>query len=222
MNLSKPTFSIPTPCVKEWDELQEGDQHCTKYCSTCQQTVYDISGMGREAVERLYQQKGGDLCVRMPIEQKDIANKHFHFLSHLKSGLRWGLMSFALFVGSPILAQKASDDLFTCEQIETKSSTIVLSGEVLRPKGKKWRKLKRVFIQINNDSSSELVEAKWLDSTDGFIIELEKEKLGSHYTILFRHDKYPSLIIKNLATKNTRFTIKMQKGLNGYMLGRLF
>ncbi len=211
MNLSEPTFSIPTPCVKKWDELQEIDQHCTKYCSACKQKVYDISGMDREVVERLYQQKGGDLCVRMPIEQKDIASKRFNFLSYFKSGLRWALMSFALFVGSPILAQKFSHKQYCYEQVDTKSNTIVLSGEILRPKGKNWRKLKRVFIQINNGSSLELVEAKWLDSSLGFIMELEKEKLGSHFTIIFERDNYASLIINNIPSKNHAFLSRCRR-----------
>lgn len=222
MNLSKPTFSIPTPCVKKWGELQEEDQHCTKYCSACQQKVYDISEMDREAVERLYQQQGGDLCVRMPIEQNVIASNRFNFLSYFKSGLRWGLMSFALFVGSPILAQKFSHKQYSYEHVDTKSSTIVLSGEIIRPKGKQWRKLKRVFIQINNGSSLELVEARWLDSSHGFILELEKEKLGSRFTIIFEHDNYASLIINNIPSKNTRFSIKMQAEQTTYLLGRLF
>ena len=94
MTFIKPTYSIRTPCTNKWGELQEGDQHFTKFCFACKKKVYDISEMDREAVERLYQQQGGDLCVRMPIEQETFANKRFKFITHFKTGHSMGINVF--------------------------------------------------------------------------------------------------------------------------------
>lgn len=52
------------------------------------------------------------------------------------------------------------------------------------------------------------MEVKWLDSFFGFIMELEKEKLGFYFIIIFEWDNYVFLIINNILSKNYVFLLR--------------
>lgn len=215
-------YAIQSPCKKEWTELDNIGQCSVKYCSDCQKKVFDITDMDHLDIESLYEQNEGTLCVRMPANKKPLIGDAVKQRKTYKKRVQWGLVSLALLIGGPIVAQKVSHKQYTYQQVETKSSTIILSGKILRPKGHKWKKLDRVFIQINNGSSLELVEAKWVNTKHGFIVELEKEMLGAYFNIYFEHDKFAPLSIKNIPAKNTHLSIRMQKTQTTFVMGRFF
>lgn len=65
--MSKTLFSLDTirvasPCRASWDDM-EGDDRA-RFCSLCQQTVYNLSGMSRAEALDLVQQEEGRRCIR--------------------------------------------------------------------------------------------------------------------------------------------------------------
>jgi hypothetical protein len=57
------TLIIATPCPAAWDEMQGDDR--VRYCSLCQQSVFDVSAMTRADAEALVKQTTGRLCLRL-------------------------------------------------------------------------------------------------------------------------------------------------------------
>jgi len=57
-------IEVASPCHESWDEMT-GDQR-ERHCDRCEQTVYDLSGMTRDAAQSLVAktQNGEQVCVR--------------------------------------------------------------------------------------------------------------------------------------------------------------
>jgi hypothetical protein len=53
---------VASPCQASWEAMEGDDQ--VRFCLQCSKNVYDLSGMTREAAERLVQETEGAICVR--------------------------------------------------------------------------------------------------------------------------------------------------------------
>lgn len=57
------SITIAAPCPASWDEM-DGDER-VRFCSLCQQSVYDVSAMTRAEATALIERMTGRLCLRM-------------------------------------------------------------------------------------------------------------------------------------------------------------
>jgi hypothetical protein len=60
--LSLDTISVASPCTVSWDAMR-GDGR-VRFCTQCNQKVYNLSEMPRKQAEALLQQSEGKLCAR--------------------------------------------------------------------------------------------------------------------------------------------------------------
>lgn len=54
--------SIASPCPASWDQMQGDDR--SRFCKSCQLTVYNLSNMTEPEAEALIKEKEGRLCAR--------------------------------------------------------------------------------------------------------------------------------------------------------------
>jgi len=54
---------VASPCTMSWNAMEGSDR--TRYCSKCELTVYNLSGMTRGEAEALIRAREGRLCVRL-------------------------------------------------------------------------------------------------------------------------------------------------------------
>jgi hypothetical protein len=57
------SLTIAAPCPASWDQM-EGDDR-VRFCSLCQQAVYDMSALSRAEAEALIAKATGRLCLRL-------------------------------------------------------------------------------------------------------------------------------------------------------------
>jgi hypothetical protein len=57
------SLTIAAPCPASWDDM-DGDDH-VRFCSHCQQSVYDVSAMTRAEATALIERTTGRLCLRL-------------------------------------------------------------------------------------------------------------------------------------------------------------
>jgi hypothetical protein len=85
------SLSIAKPCRADWDKMEGDDK--SRFCQTCQKSVYNLSAMTTSDAEKLLAEKNGDLCARIyrradgtvitgdcPVGQKE-ARRPFWWLS---------------------------------------------------------------------------------------------------------------------------------------------
>jgi hypothetical protein len=56
------TIHVASPCHAAWDDM-EGDDR-TRFCRQCRRTVYNLSGMTRQAAIELVAEQENQVCVR--------------------------------------------------------------------------------------------------------------------------------------------------------------
>lgn len=97
---------VAAPCRADWNAMQGNDT--TRYCSTCEKNVYNISMMSRAQAMELIKEKEGQLCVRFarrrdgtlitdncPVGMK-VARRPLQFLAAgFMALMAWGAMLFA-------------------------------------------------------------------------------------------------------------------------------
>ena len=57
------TVTIPTDCHVSWDSMR-GDER-TRHCSTCNQTVFNLSSMTASEAAELLTSNGYNVCIRL-------------------------------------------------------------------------------------------------------------------------------------------------------------
>ena len=61
--ISLQSVQIATPCRADWSKMEGDDK--SRFCQTCQKSVYNLSAMTTPEAQALIEQKQGDLCARI-------------------------------------------------------------------------------------------------------------------------------------------------------------
>jgi hypothetical protein len=57
------SLTIAAPCPASWDDMEGNDR--VRFCSQCQQSVYDVSALTRTEATALVERTTGRLCLRL-------------------------------------------------------------------------------------------------------------------------------------------------------------
>ncbi len=57
------SVQIATPCHADWSKMQGDDK--SRFCHSCQKSVYNLSAMTTPEAQALIEEKGGNLCARI-------------------------------------------------------------------------------------------------------------------------------------------------------------
>lgn len=57
------SVQIATPCRADWSKMEGDDK--SRFCQTCQKSVYNLSAMTTPEAQALLAEKNGDLCARL-------------------------------------------------------------------------------------------------------------------------------------------------------------
>jgi hypothetical protein len=190
INREEFSIQIMEPCMEPWDKMIENQRG--RHCDKCSKTVVDTSGFSPEEIFKIYMEKKGNVCMRIPTT---IIDKQFQIPVEQGSGFHH-------------IWQKAL--LFACLQVvfftQVKAQVKRAMGDIIKqaPPEKKYLRSATVKGSVADSSTGEflyLVEVSAIkdsvvlakavtDLHGNFILEF-KDSMPSDSKfelVLYRHD----------------------------------
>ena len=209
------TITVPKPCSQNWDNMQDVNEG--KFCSACEKTVYDLTGLSDEELIRFLNEKGKGVCGKFRNEQLSLAPKRSLFLSRV----RLRAAAIAAFVFSRFFFSneaKAQDntlphpDPIKQKQVENDSVVYHLTGSVHYEYNydmtvvKSYIPAVKVFAKVGR----QLVELGMTNS-EGYYELNVTAKRDEKIELVFRKNGYDDTRLKNYVPSNTTTDIKMNR-----------
>ena len=129
---------IQTPCTMDWNSFSVNNEGQSRFCPSCQKSVFDITQMSEQQVEDLYFKNNQSLCVRA----KAIKENYFHKTLR-KIGVACFIVLSSFFTKKAIaqVVESPMIDTFKICQEESEKDFITIRGVV---KGENLHRMKRL------------------------------------------------------------------------------
>jgi hypothetical protein len=160
------SIDVPVPCDKSWDEMLGGD--VSRFCSSCEKDIYNISAMTRREAKKLLFQSSESVCIRLEKEADGrikTLKKQLHQITR-QVPLAAGVLTASLILSGAANAQKKKIETakITVTQIaDAKNSKPTISGIITDSNGAVIPSVKVILRNVKDNSTNFTVS-----DADGF------------------------------------------------------
>ena len=199
-------LQIIHPCSMDWNNFDQNKNGQSRFCSSCQKDVHDITGLNQLEIYDLYQKHNENLCIRATSNQVTKSSQSPVLRVLRKIGTACFIVLSSFFT-QDVIAQGCNADI---SQTETTSDSISIKGVAVGDEHHSTKSIEKIVEVVLLSEEGLVVKTQKVAIGEEFHFSVPKKLLGNAFVVRVTVPNYRQQVLRVSKIKNTSIKFNMQ------------